>query len=711
MTGAHTQNELLGDVIGAAVQAGVVHDGVHLHVGPPAHAIRVPAQLPAAVPIVDRLPQQATLTGLVESRATAETSAVAMLTGDAGIGKTALAVSWAARVRTAFPDGQLHVCLRDIPSTEVPAMWLRALGVPPEWVPVHLAEQVTLYRTLTADKALLVLVDDAPDAATVERLRPASPHSMVVVTSRVPLLDVAAAGAVVLPLNALSDQDSAAVLAMLGARTNEDPDGAARLVALCAGRPLSLCLVLAHLKAHPISLTDLADWLTPTGRDLDGVGVTADNVLERALSLPETDLPPAIARTMRRIALHRGPHVTAQIAGAAADIDPVLAQQHLEVLAKRGVLTRDGELFRCDDTSTRDHFRALSDEQDARSDQVAAWTRIATATYYAATPYDHTLNRRRPRNGRAALSPGTPPTYTRTEALAWFDREWLNLVAAQLALAEAAPAEAVVWELAEALHTYCHRQHTVTTWIEVTELGVAAAHASGHRTAEVRQRCMLTQALLVHGRAEDAASHANTAVTLALEIGDHALLASALSAFGKTAVVLRHLDTAVSCFRAAVAADLRARNWRGAALHERRLGKLLTGLDRFPEAVTILARAEVRMVKHGGRTDVARVRTFLGEALTHVGDVNRAKVVLAQALTGARTSGTPRYVADVDLALALLALRTGDSSSARRLAQQALHVFLIDGDRRDTRRARAVLTQIDDAGDPPDPESALDATT
>src|SRR5689334_14967025 len=184
--GAGVHNEMSGSVQGGMVQAGAVHGDIHLHNVHSEPAAPVPRQLlPAPAHFTDRASD---LTELDRMLATGERT-LAVLAGPGGIGKTALALQWAHRVHDRFPDGQIYVDLGgfsgDTPmsSEEALGLFLRSLGVAPQRVPADLAEQGALYRSLTAGKSLLVVLDNAREARQVRPLLPNSSSSAVVVTS------------------------------------------------------------------------------------------------------------------------------------------------------------------------------------------------------------------------------------------------------------------------------------------------------------------------------------------------------------------------------------------------------------------------------------------------------------------------------------------------------------------------------------------------
>ncbi|MEO3876783.1 helix-turn-helix domain-containing protein [Nonomuraea sp. B12E4] len=146
-------------------------------------SVMVPAQLPAAV---------AGFTGRSEALALLDEALVpaavpqlpiSVITGTPGVGKTTLAVHWAHQVRTRFPDGQLYLNLRGFDPSGSPLgpdeairSFLDALQVPPQRIPGTVEAQAGLYRTLLADKRMLVLLDNARDAEQVRPLLPGGPR-------------------------------------------------------------------------------------------------------------------------------------------------------------------------------------------------------------------------------------------------------------------------------------------------------------------------------------------------------------------------------------------------------------------------------------------------------------------------------------------------------------------------------------------------------
>src|SRR5439155_18411831 len=238
------------------------------HPARPAGDWVTPAQLPADLTgFAGRDAQLAQLDALLDHRATAVV--ISAIAGTAGVGKTALAVHWAHRVRARFPDGQLHVNLRGFDPDAAPIRpdqavrrFLDALGVPAGRIPNDLDAQVALYRSLLADRRVLVVLDNARDADQVRPLLPGASGCLALVTSRNRLTGlVAVDGAQPVALDLLTTAEARELLAArLGAdRVRAEPAAVDQLVHLCARLPLALAVAAARAATEPdLSLATLA---------------------------------------------------------------------------------------------------------------------------------------------------------------------------------------------------------------------------------------------------------------------------------------------------------------------------------------------------------------------------------------------------------------------------------------------------------------------
>jgi len=176
--------------------------------------------------------------------------------GPPGFGKSALAVQVAHQLREAFLDGQLYVNLRGaerdrLAPAAVLGQFLRALGLPEEDVPTDLGEQVARYRTLMWGRRILVLLDDAANAAQVEPLLPASPTCAVLIASRDVLKDLDG-----VHRERLKVLEPNAATELLGKfvgpeRVAREPEAANAIAGYCDNMPLALRIAGAKLAARP----------------------------------------------------------------------------------------------------------------------------------------------------------------------------------------------------------------------------------------------------------------------------------------------------------------------------------------------------------------------------------------------------------------------------------------------------------------------------
>ncbi|HET7017472.1 MAG TPA: BTAD domain-containing putative transcriptional regulator [Streptosporangiaceae bacterium] len=253
---------------------------------PPPSTRPVPAQLPPAVPgFTGRTEELASLDSIAfeaapDDAGQASAVPISVVSGTAGVGKTALAVHWAHRSAGHFPDGQLYVNLRgfdpggaSVEPAEAMRGFLDALGVPEARVPDGLDAQAAMYRSLLAGRRMLVVLDNARNEEQVRPLLPGAPGCLAVLTSRHNLAGlVAAEGARPLALDVLGREDAADLLAgRLGrSRVANEPEAVAQIIDRCAGLPLALAVVAARAAVRPgFSLTEVAADLALSAGALD----------------------------------------------------------------------------------------------------------------------------------------------------------------------------------------------------------------------------------------------------------------------------------------------------------------------------------------------------------------------------------------------------------------------------------------------------------
>ena len=292
----------------------------------------VPRQLPPTVPsFVGRSAEFAQLDHwLAEARMQAASPAIFGIGGLPGVGKTALALCWAHRVASEFPDGQLCVMLgghaeagRLADAAESLGGILIALGTAPDAVPSTLEARSELYRQLAAHRRLLIVIDNAQDAAQVRALSPGVAGCMVVMTSRLQLTElVTTDDARLVNLDVLNAAEGAQLLfARVSAeQARAEPQAVRELVALCGGLPLALVIVAARAATSGWRLSLIAAQLADARQRLDALDL-GDSItdIRSVFAWSCQQISPDATARLRMMASLPGPEFAMTPADAADD--------------------------------------------------------------------------------------------------------------------------------------------------------------------------------------------------------------------------------------------------------------------------------------------------------------------------------------------------------------------------------------------------------
>jgi DNA-binding SARP family transcriptional activator/Flp pilus assembly protein TadD len=508
-------------------------------------SLPVPHQLPAHTPhFVGRVAELRRLTTLLNTAtAGGGTVVITAIDGTAGIGKTALALHWAHQAAERFPDGQLYVNLRGFDPTNTPMHpaealrgFLDAFEVSPKRIPTSLDAQSCLYRSLLADRRMLIVLDNARDAEQVRPLLPASPTCLVVITSRNQLAGlVAQQGARPITLDVLTPQEARALLIRhLGPdRISTEPRAVADLIDHCAGLPLALAIVAARAATHPgFTLGVLAKELADEHTRLDALDTGDPTTSVRAVfSWSYQRLRPPAARMFRLLGLHPGPDIALPAAAHLTDIPLNQAGEALSELTRTHLLTQHTPGRFAFHDLLRAYATLLTTTQDSDDEQHAALTRLFDHYLHTAAAAMDTLQ---PADQQHRLYIPPQAISTRlvtdpTTAQHWLDTERANLAAiiahtaahgwhshaTQLANTVFLRYLAIGVHYPQALALYSHVQH--------------AAHHTNDQATEARA---LNSLGLIHwqqGRYQQAADHHQQAIAICQEIGDRATEALALA--------------------------------------------------------------------------------------------------------------------------------------------------------------------------------------
>jgi tetratricopeptide (TPR) repeat protein len=687
-------NRVDGTVGGSVVQAAAIYGGVHISGPRP----EVPRQLaPPPSTFVGRATELAALD-------TATGDPVVVLTGPGGVGKTALARCWAHAVRDRFPDGQLSVDLNGFSAQaaadpgDALGHLLRALGTPPERVPATLDEQAARYRSLTAGRALLVMLDNAFSVAQVRPLLPGAGPSLVLVTSRQRLAGLAAEGGAVVEVRPLPVGDAVTLLErVLGpTRVDRGSESAAAIVRACDGLPLALIVVAARMAMRPkLTLARLAEQLEDEADRLRALRTPEGLSVLGSLDLSYRGMAPAASRVYRRLAAlpgrEYGSGAIAAMAGSAKCGD-----EAVDVLIQANLLEEIApDRFRQHDLLFL-HARQCFVVDEAEAAQ--AW-RAGLEWYLAAasvadrvlTPY-----RRRLPYDFAAVPVALPVLADRDAALLWLDDQRLSLLVAGRTALEHGWDE-LAWHLCDVLWPLLLYRH-YRDRIAVDERGVTAALRWGNRWAEADMRKRLGGAYAEDRRFVQAEEQFDLAAAGYREVHDpigrtdvEELIASLYRRSGRE-------REAITLYRRTLAANRAIGNPRRIALTLMRLGAVMTDIGGHTEAIGYLEEARGVFARltdvdvdpyNGQRCEIALARAYLAR-----GDLAEAAETAARGAAGMRLLGSTFDEARAVEVLAWVARGLGDIQGARRHWADALEIY----EELESPRADAVRADLCDPG-------------
>jgi tetratricopeptide (TPR) repeat protein/transcriptional regulator with XRE-family HTH domain len=708
----------LAELLGAPTSAGP--DGR----GPAAAPI--PRQLPAAVAgFTGRARELAALTRMLDQAAADAPGTVVISTigGTAGVGKTALALHWAHQVAHRFADGQLHANLRGFDPAGAPAApaqvirgFLDALGVPPERIPAHPEAQVGLYRSLAADRNMLIVLDNARNAQQVRPLLPASRGSLVLVTSRHQLSGLAADGARLLTLDVLTHHEAIQLLTgRLGAaRAAAEPDAVTEIAGLCAGLPLALAVTAARAAARPtFPLAALAAELRDTTGRLDALDAGDPQASVRAVfSWSYRQLTPQAARMYRLLGLHPGPDISAPAAASLAGCDPAEARRRLAELTRDSLLSEPvpgryalHDLLREYAADQARTDESLVDRQEAIGRVLDHYLQTAFAAAVLLVPSRKSLAAT-PSPPRAGATPERLDSHQ--GALDWFAAEHHVLVAA-VALAAQAGLDSCAWQIAWAMTDFLHwRGH----WQESAALLHTALNCAT-RLDDSAGQAAVRYALAVNctklARYDQARAHVAISFRLFQQLGHLFGQAAASIALGLVAqeqgdhaAAVGHAEQALHLFQAIGDQLGQAVALSNAGLYHSLLGEPQRGRPLYQRALSLFR-------KLGYRHGEADAWDGLGYAEHHLGHYVRAIDCYGRAL-GLHGTLRDRYSGAVTLTrLGDVRHAAGDEQHAWDAWQQALAI-LEDLHHPDAEQVRAKLDTAEEAGRRAPPEAVATGT-
>ncbi|MCP2328396.1 DNA-binding SARP family transcriptional activator/DNA-binding XRE family transcriptional regulator [Hamadaea flava] len=606
-----------------------------------------------------------------------------LISGPAGVGKTALALTAAQRLSSRYPDGQLYADLRSGSSEPVAPMdvlgrFLRALGVPARRVGADEAEASALLRSVLADRRMLLVLDNVRDAAAVRTLAPGPGGCDVLVTSRQRLPDLPAT--TVVDLSTLSVADSIELMdATVGAgRMSADPASADELAVACGQWPLALRIAAGRLASRPAwTAAELARRLRDANQRLTQLSAGDSSVLA-SFQLSYQDLSEPARQAFRLCALHPGDDFGTAAAAELLGVDPATADDVLgELLDANMLLQYTAERFRFHDLLGLYAARLLGDEDpqivDAARDRLHRWSlRMATAAVDLIYPSAIRLVTDR--------DEGSFPD--QDAAVRWIDAEAGSLVAL---VERTAGTEwhRLSWLLAEQLRGYFLVRRHVDRWLRTAEAGLRAATADGDPTGQAVMLLSRGQARWVLGWHAQALEDFRRGEQFAHSADWPPASPYLWHNIGVIHAEQSRFDEAESAYREALrrcGEDSQLAPVRALALNG--LGAMYADQGRLAEAADCLEGA-VRINEAAGRTEsVLSTRGNLGMVLRQLGREQEAEEHLLAALEGYRKRANPHGELSSLDEISQLHAQRGEAEAAVATAQRGYELAVLVRDQR-----------------------------
>ncbi|MEU3543261.1 tetratricopeptide repeat protein [Streptomyces paromomycinus] len=655
-----------------------------------------------------------------------------VVSGPAGIGKTALVSRWLRGMTGRFPDGQLYADLRGHSETgpadpgDVMGQFLRALGV--VQVPHGLDERAALWRSVTDGLHVSIMLDNVLSAAQARPLLPGGRHCLVVVTSRYRLTGLRADGALHHELGLL-EQDAAVEILTLGIgaeRVRREGGAVHQVVSLCAGLPLAVCLASARLASRPRQpVRTMAEALAQDRGRLAALAVEGELSVYAALDESYAVLTPEAARLYRRLALLPARQLDSRLAAVALRVPLGEAERLLDVLVEANLLEDTGpDAYRFHDlvrlhAEERGRAEESPAAQEETSRRVGDWhLHTASAAQKLLSPIQFTLNRTYVHEPTVSC-----PFADESGALTWLETRRADLMAT-VRTADEKRWDTLAWQLVDALWPLFHRLRHYDLWIEAHEIGRRAARRDGDRTAERQMLNSGAIGLNAAGRTDDAIDWFTQSLRAAREAGDTRDEGQALLGIGAAHREAGRFQEAEVHLHRAISTWQTAGYGRGVALARIILGEIAledvqgersggaggaggagsAGGAGGPaeRAAELFAQAHEALVALNDPYDAARALAFSGRVSALTGPYDTAAERLGEALRFFASAGSAHWQARVSEMLGTCAHEHSLPDTAREHWERARSLYALQSPS-DARRVGDLLAGLSGARRPVDP--------
>jgi DNA-binding SARP family transcriptional activator/Tfp pilus assembly protein PilF len=654
----------------------------------------VPRQLPPdAAAFTGREPELGWLGKVLGTAGPARPAVILAIDGAGGIGKSALAVHAAHRLAAAgqFPDGQLYVDLHGasdqlapLAPLEVLGRFLRSLGTAPAAIPGHLEEAATRFRSLVAERRLLVVLDNARDIGQVAPLLLSAPGGGVLVTSRQVLASLD--GAHHLHLDVLSHEEAMALLGRLvgDERIAAEPDAAGEVARWCGYLPLALRIAGARLAARPgWTVRTLADRLADARCRLDELeladrGVRASFAVSyQQLSDSADPLDRQAAAAFPLLGLLDGPDVGVAVVARLLDGSVAATERVLERLVDARLLeTSTPGRYRLHDL-LRLYARESVVPQHPESDQAAAalgrafgfYVSTVWNTWTLVSPSDHRLARADARWAQGGLEFSDT-----TAALDWLEAERTNLVAAVRQAATIPGLDAAAVQLAFSLFAFLLLRNYWQDLMDVNQTALSVARRLGDRACQALAHTDLGAAYGQQGRYAQAANSLCDGLAIFRELGDQQGQAVSLNNLGCVNDLQGRYDQAPACLQESLGIRRELDDRRGQGICLSNFGDVYRRQGRYDQALACLQQALAITRELGDRLCEANSLNNLGLVHHEQGRYEQALACVRQSLAIGRELGDRHVQGDSLASLGRVHDRQGRHDEALNCLRESLVV-------------------------------------
>ncbi|HTI26800.1 MAG TPA: BTAD domain-containing putative transcriptional regulator [Kutzneria sp.] len=580
-----------------------------------------PAQLPADVAdFTGRTALVKRLTAMLTPRTHRTAPPRALVAGIGGVGKTALAVHAAHQVRQHYPDGQLYVDLRGAgPDAADPlnvlSAFLRAFGVSPNSTPADLDERAAMYRSVLAQRRVLVVLDDAADAAQIQYLLPGSATCGVLVTSRRRLPEMQWDEQA--ELEGMSREEALTLFSRtIGAeRSGQEPDAVAEVVDACGRLPLALRITAAKLVDRPQwTVRSLADKLARERGRLSELRVGSLEV-EATFHLGYGQLDAPSARTFRLMSLADGPGLSLPAAAALVGEPALSAEPVVERLVDLNMVASPAPEHYAYHDLLRLFARQRATQTDSKQDRIDAMVRLgdhylgtaATAGWLIQAP-----SWTKQRFCQRSFADGVELSDLKS-AFTWFEDQQPALLASarQFLTDPDLPSDYVV-DLITFLELYLANGTHFGEIGQIGELAVRDAERTGDLRVEAWGRRKVGEAHLRRFELPAAQEQLSRSIAAAEKVGDAVALATAMDLLGSVEFRMGNAEQSLAHLEQALAVAHDAGDVVREAYVLGTIGRTRSDLGDFEHAMAACEQSRDLHEQLGNETGLARTLFMMG---------------------------------------------------------------------------------------------------